>query len=70
MIPCGGTHVPDIALLGSVRVEYRPTAEGFEVKAVIRDSVLLQKGPQVFWCILHLANTSLLSYVSECYSVR
>jgi alanyl-tRNA synthetase len=31
VIPCGGTHVSDIALLGSVRVEYRATAEGFEV---------------------------------------
>jgi alanyl-tRNA synthetase len=30
VIPCGGTHVPDLGHLGRVRVEYRPTDEGFE----------------------------------------
>ena len=31
VVPCGGTHVADIAALGAVRVEYRETDEGFEV---------------------------------------
>ena len=31
VIPCGGTHVADIAHLGAVHVQYLPTAEGFEV---------------------------------------
>ena len=31
VIPCGGTHVADIASLGAVRVSYQPSAEGFEV---------------------------------------
>jgi alanyl-tRNA synthetase len=31
VIPCGGTHVADIASLGAVRVAYTPTDEGFEV---------------------------------------
>ena len=30
LIPCGGTHVPDLAHLPRVRVEYRPTDDGFE----------------------------------------
>ena len=30
-IPCGGTHVADIAGLGAVRVAYVPSDEGFEV---------------------------------------
>jgi alanyl-tRNA synthetase len=31
VIPCGGTHVADIAALGAVRVAYQPSDEGFEV---------------------------------------
>ena len=31
VIPCGGTHVADIAALGTVRVGYAPTDTGFEV---------------------------------------
>ena len=31
VIPCGGTHVADIASLAAVRVSYQPSAEGFEV---------------------------------------
>jgi alanyl-tRNA synthetase len=30
VIPCGGTHVSDIASLGAVRVSYVPTDQGFE----------------------------------------
>jgi len=30
VIPCGGTHVPDLGQLPRIRVEYRPTDEGFE----------------------------------------
>ncbi len=35
VIPCGGTHVTDVALLGAVRVDYLPTAEGFEVLTTV-----------------------------------
>ena len=31
VIPCGGTHVADIASLRAVRVAYQPSDEGFEV---------------------------------------
>ena len=34
------------------------TAEGFEIKAAIRDAVMLQKGADVYWCNLRLADTS------------
>jgi alanyl-tRNA synthetase len=30
LIPCGGTHVPDLRRLGRVTVSYRPTDDGFE----------------------------------------
>ena len=47
------------------------TAEGFEVKAITgREALIVQKGKDVYWCTLHLANTSPLSYVSECYSIH
>jgi hypothetical protein len=47
------------------------TAQGFEVKAVTaREALIVQKGPDVYWCTLHLANTSPMSYRSECYSIR
>jgi len=35
VIPCGGTHVADIATLGAVRVAYTPTDEGFEVVTTV-----------------------------------
>jgi len=35
VIPCGGTHVADIATLGVVRVAYAPTDEGFEVVTTV-----------------------------------
>ena len=35
VIPCGGTHVADIATLGAVRVTYAPTGEGFEVVTTV-----------------------------------
>jgi len=35
VIPCGGTHVADIASLGVVRVAYAPTDEGFEVLTTV-----------------------------------
>jgi hypothetical protein len=38
------------------------TAQGFEVKTAMRDAVVLQKGAEVYWCSLQLANTSPLSY--------
>ena len=46
------------------------TAEGFEIKAAIRDAVMLQKGADVYWCSLRLADTSPLSYQSDCFTVR
>ena len=35
-----------------------------------RDALIVQKGKDVYWCTLHLANTAPLSYLSECYSVH
>jgi hypothetical protein len=47
------------------------TAQGFEVKAVTaREALIVQKGAEVYWCSLHLANTSPMSYRSECYAIR
>ena len=46
------------------------TAEGFEVKAALHDAVMLQKGADVYWCNLRLADTSPLSYQSDCFAVR
>jgi hypothetical protein len=46
------------------------TAQGFEVKTAIRDAVVLHKGADVYWCTLRLANTSPLSYQSDCFAVR
>jgi hypothetical protein len=46
------------------------TAQGFEIKTAIRDAVMLQKGADVYWCTLRLANTSPLSYQSDCFAVR
>ena len=31
LIPCGGTHVPDLGALSRVTVSYEPSADGFEV---------------------------------------
>jgi hypothetical protein len=46
------------------------TAQGFEIKAALHEAVMLQKGADVFWCTLRLADTSPLSYQSECFAVR
>jgi hypothetical protein len=47
------------------------TEQGFEIKAVGRgEAPIVQKGKDVFWCILHLSDTSPLSYQSECYSIH
>ena len=46
------------------------TAQGFEVKAAIREAVLLQKGAEVYWCSLRLADTSPMSYQSDCFAVH
>ena len=47
------------------------TAEGFDVKAITgREALILQKGKDVYWCTLRLANTAPLSYLSECYSIH
>ncbi|HET7902888.1 MAG TPA: NUDIX domain-containing protein [Candidatus Nanopelagicales bacterium] len=35
VIPCGGTHVPDLAHLPRVRVAYEPTDEGFEQRTSV-----------------------------------
>jgi hypothetical protein len=47
------------------------TAQGFEVKAITgREALIVQKGRDVYWCTLRLANTAPLSYLSECYSIH
>jgi hypothetical protein len=47
------------------------TEQGYEIKAVGKgDGLIVQKGKDVFLCTLRLANTSPLSYLSECYSIR
>ncbi len=47
------------------------TGQGFEVEAISgRDALIVQKGKDVYWCTLHLANTAPLSYLSECYSTH
>jgi ribosomal protein S12 len=47
------------------------TAQGFEVKAITgREALILQKGEQVYWCGLRVADTSPLSYQSDCYAIR
>jgi hypothetical protein len=46
------------------------TAQGFEIKAAVRDAVMLQKGAEVYWCTLRLAEGSPISYQSDCFSVR
>ncbi len=35
VIPCGGTHVADLAALGRVRVAYAATEDGFEVRTSV-----------------------------------
>jgi alanyl-tRNA synthetase len=35
VIPCGGTHVPDLGALGRVTVRYEPTTEGFEARTQV-----------------------------------
>lgn len=34
-IPCGGTHVPDLSVLGRVRVAYQATEDGFEQRTTV-----------------------------------
>ena len=47
------------------------TAQGYEVKAITgREALILQKGEQVYRCDLRVADTSPLSYQSDCYAIR
>jgi hypothetical protein len=47
------------------------TAQGFEVRAVTpREAVVVQKGAAVYLCTLRLAETSPLSYQTDCFPVR
>ncbi len=47
------------------------TAQGFEVKAITgREALILQKGQEVYWCGLRVADTSPLSYQSDCYAIH
>jgi hypothetical protein len=46
------------------------TAQGFEIKAALREAAILQKGAEVYWCNLRLAETSPLSYQSDCFAIR
>ncbi len=59
--PARGVSAPSVSELAG---------QGFEVKAVIREALILQKGGAVYWCVLHLGKSSPLSYQSECYAVR
>jgi len=45
------------------------TAQGFEIKAALREAAILQKGAEVYWCNVRLAETSHLSYQSDCFAV-
>jgi len=44
VIPCGGTHVPDLGRLGRVRVAYEPTEDGFEVVTTVGEDASLRPG--------------------------
>jgi ribosomal protein S12 len=47
------------------------TAQGFEVKAFAPGQALIvQKGAQVYRCNLRVADTSPLSYQSDCYAIH
>ncbi len=47
------------------------TAQGYEVKAFAQGQALIvQKGTQVYRCNLRVADTSPLSYQSDCYAVH
>jgi len=47
------------------------TAQGFEVKAITgREALIMQKAKDVYWCGLRVADTSPLSYQSDCYSIH
>ena len=47
------------------------TAQGFEVKAITgREALIMQKGKDVYWCGLRVADTSPMSYQSDCYSIH
>jgi hypothetical protein len=47
------------------------TAQGFEVKAVAAgEAVIVQKGREVYRCNLRVADTSPLSYQSDCYAIH
>ena len=46
------------------------TAQGFEIKAALREAAILQKGAEGYWCNVRLAETSPLSYQSDCFAVR
>jgi hypothetical protein len=47
------------------------TAQGFEVKAFAEGgAVIVQKGQDVYRCNLRVADTSPLSYQSDCYSIH
>jgi len=59
--PARGVSAPSVSELAG---------QGFEVKAVIRKALILQKGGSVYWCVLHLAKSSPLSYQSESYAVN
>ena len=47
------------------------TAQGFEVRAFAEGgAVIVQKGKDVYRCNLRVADTSPLSYQSDCYSIH
>ena len=46
-------------------------AQGFEIKAVVAGGALIvQKGKDVYHCTVRIADTSPLSYQSDCYAIH
>jgi len=81
VLPAAACALVAVLCCGAASAQQRPalkrvtlsslTVQGFEVKGVAgRDAVLLQKGAEVYWCNLRLADTSPLSYQSDCFTVR
>lgn len=63
--PAKGAARPSVPSVSSL------AARGFEVKTVSRgQGLILQKGGEVYWCTMSLAQTRPMSYRSQCYAVR
>jgi len=79
-LPAAASALAAVLLCGAASAQQKPaikrvtlsslTAQGFEIKAALRDAVMLQKGAEVYWCTLRLAEGSPISYQSDCFAVR